>query len=261
MLKNERFVHAKQVIAGAGDIALEMFNNLAFICEHKKEGDVLTSSDLIVDEYIKSSISDIFPSDTIISEESSFHRFTDTSEYTWLIDPIDGTHSFSTGVFGWCISIAAFRKGSILFGLIYDPIRKECFSAYHSQGAFLNSTRLSASAQPLVEQEHSPMPYLAFGTSYRDDKRKISKALTSLFELGYLPYRNGSAALCMSYVAANRLLAFFELNLYQWDVAAGYIILKEAGFQVHYSFSDISSAQALICGRHDIVKMIKSEIF
>ncbi|CDL86516.1 inositol monophosphatase family protein [Xenorhabdus cabanillasii] len=259
MLMDERFLHAKQVIANAGNILLEMFNNLAFTCKYKKEKDVLTSADLIVDEYIKRSISDIFPGDTIISEESSFYSIADTSEYTWIIDPIDGTHSFSTGVFGWCISIAAFRKGSILFGLTYDPIRKECFSAYHGQGAFLNSTRLFAKTHLLLE--HDPVPYLAFGTSYRDDKRKISKVLTRLLESGYLPYTNGSAALCMSYVAANRLLAFFELNLYQWDVAAGYIILKEAGFQVHYSFNDINSAQALICGNHDIVKIIESEIF
>ncbi|WP_211284328.1 inositol monophosphatase family protein [Xenorhabdus stockiae] len=85
--------------------------------------------------------------------------------------------------------------------------------------------------------------------------------LTTLLESGYLPYRNGSAALCMSYVAANRLLAFFELNLYQWDVAAGYIILKEAGFQVHYLFNDINTARTLICGNHDIVKIIENEIF
>lgn len=259
MFSDERFSLAKNVVSSAGEVALEMFSDGTFAFKHKAEGDSLTAADLLVEDYIKKRIFSQFPNDVIVSEESAFHQQPVSSRYVWLIDPIDGTHSFSTGIAGWCISIAAVKGGEIVFGVIYDPVRKECFSAYKGKGAFLNTTPISLVSSSNIK-EYAPRPYLAFGTSYRDDKDRISRALTRLILLDYLPYRNGSAALCMAYVAANRLLAFLELNLHQWDVAAGYILLREAGLEVEYSFSDIDTATTLICGRRDVVEEIKNKM-
>jgi len=147
---------------------------------------------------------------SIISEEGGSKINLD-SENVWIIDPIDGTTNFLHGVPHFAISIALKSNNEIISGLIYDPIKDEMFYAEKDNGAFFNNQRIKVSKKKDIEG-------CLFGTG---GKEKI--------EVDLITRKSGSAALDMAYVAAGRYDGYFQNNLNLWDVAAGIIIVKEAG--------------------------------
>ena len=147
---------------------------------------------------------------SIISEEGGSKINLD-SENVWIIDPIDGTTNFLHGVPHFAISIALKSNNEIVSGLIYDPIKDEMFYAEKDNGAFFNNQRIKVSKKKDIEG-------CLFGTG---GKEKI--------EVDLITRKSGSAALDMAYVAAGRYDGYFQNNLNLWDVAAGIIIVKEAG--------------------------------
>ena len=147
---------------------------------------------------------------SIISEEGGSKINLD-SENVWIIDPIDGTTNFLHGVPHFAISIALKSNNEIISGLIYDPIKDEMFYAEKDNGAFFNNQRIKVSKKKDIEG-------CLFGTG---GKEKI--------EVDLITRKSGSAALDMAYVAAGRYDGYFQNNLNLWDIAAGIIIVKEAG--------------------------------
>ena len=147
---------------------------------------------------------------SIISEEGGSKINLD-SENVWIIDPIDGTTNFLHGVPHFAISIALKSNNEIISGLIYDPIKDEMFYAEKDNGAFFNNQRIKVSKKKDIEG-------CLFGTG---GKEKI--------EVDLITRKSGSAALDMAYVAAGRYDGYFQNNLKLWDIAAGVIIIKEAG--------------------------------
>ena len=147
---------------------------------------------------------------SIISEEGGSKINLDT-ENVWIIDPIDGTTNFLHGVPHFAISIALKSNNEIISGLIYDPIKDEMFYAEKNNGAFFNNQRIKVSKKKDIEG-------CLFGTG---GKEKI--------EVDLITRKSGSAALDMAYVAAGRYDGYFQNNLNLWDIAAGIIIVKEAG--------------------------------
>jgi len=147
---------------------------------------------------------------SIISEEGGSKINLDT-ESVWIIDPIDGTTNFLHGVPHFAISIALKSNNEIVSGLIYDPIKDEMFYAEKDNGAFFNNQRIKVSKKKDIEG-------CLFGTG---GKEKI--------EVDLITRKSGSAALDMAYVAAGRYDGYFQNNLNLWDIAAGIIIIKEAG--------------------------------
>ena len=147
---------------------------------------------------------------SIISEEDG-SKINSDSENVWIIDPIDGTSNFLHGIPHFAISIALKSNNEIISGLIYDPIKDEMFYAEKNSGAFFNNQRIKVSKKKEIED-------CLFATGGKE--KVISDFITR---------KTGSAALDMAYVAAGRYDGYFQNNLNLWDVAAGIIIIKEAG--------------------------------
>jgi myo-inositol-1(or 4)-monophosphatase len=147
---------------------------------------------------------------SIISEEDG-SKINSDSENVWIIDPIDGTSNFLHGIPHFAISIALKSNNEIISGLIYDPIKDEMFYAEKNNGAFFNNQRIKVSKKKEIEN-------CLFATG---GKEKIIS--------DFITRKTGSAALDMAYVAAGRYDGYFQNNLNLWDVAAGIIIIKEAG--------------------------------
>jgi len=187
--------------------------------------DLVTSADRDSERTVTELIRRNFPDHSILAEEETDIQNTQ-SEYRWIVDPLDGTTNFAHGYPQFCISIALQRSDRVIFGLVYDPVRDERFEAALGQGATLNGETLRVSAERELDKA-----LLATGFPY--DRREFAD-----FYLGYFKEfmircqgirRSGSAALDLCYVACGRFDGFWELKLKPWDLAAGALIVAEAG--------------------------------
>ena len=172
--------------------------------------DFVTNSDLKTEKTIITELKKAKPNYSILSEESGIENNKDKNN-TWIIDPIDGTVNFLHGIPHFAISIALRSNDEIVSGLIFDPIKNEMFYAEKDNGAFFNNFRIKVSKKNQINE-------CLFATGGGPES-----------ELD-LPYRkSGCAALDMAYVASGRYDGYFQQNLNLWDIAAGLIIVKEAG--------------------------------
>ena len=175
----------------------------------KGPSDFVSNSDIKAEKIIINELIKAKKNYSILSEEGG-SKINSDSENVWIIDPIDGTTNFLHGVPHFAISIALKSNNEIVSGLIYDPIKDEMFYAEKNNGAFFNNQRIKVSKKKDIES-------CLFGTG----GEKI--------EVDLVTRKSGSAALDMAYVAAGRYDGYFQSNLNLWDVAAGIIIVKEAG--------------------------------
>ena len=176
----------------------------------KGPADFVTNSDLKVEKILIDELKKARPNYSFISEENGVENNKDTNN-TWIIDPIDGTINFLHGIPHFAISMALKTKNEIVSGLIFDPIKNEMFFAEKENGAFFNNQRIRVSKR----NELNDCLFVTGG--------KIQKEIN-------LPYRkSGCAALDLAYVAAGRYDGYFQDNLNLWDIAAGIILVKEAG--------------------------------
>ena len=177
---------------------------------NKGPTDFVTNADIKVEKIIIEELKKAKPNYSIISEENGVEINKDKNN-TWIIDPIDGTVNFLHGIPHFAISIALKKENEIVSGLIYDPIKDEMFFGEKNNGAFFNNERIRVSK-----------------------KNKLSDCLFAtggkiVSDYSFLYRKSGSAALDMAYVAAGRYDGYFQKNLNIWDIAAGIIIIKEAG--------------------------------
>jgi myo-inositol-1(or 4)-monophosphatase len=187
--------------------------------------DLVTSADLESERVVVGMIRDVFPDHDIEAEEGKYPR--SGSRYRWVIDPIDGTVNFAKGVPFYCISIGVVCDERPLVGVIHDPSRQETFWATAGGGAFLEGRRLSVSPST-----HLRDALLATGFHYDRGQpmRDTLETIKRFFEGGVVEVRRiGSAALELAYVAAGRLDGFWEHRLMSWDIAAGMLLVREAG--------------------------------
>lgn len=189
----------------------------------KAPNDYVSNVDQQAEQIIIETIRKSYPSHTIVAEESGVLQGDDT---TWVIDPLDGTYNFLQGIPLFSISIAVKRRGIIEHGVVYDPIRDEMFSASRGAGAQLNEHRIRVSSKLKLENA-------LIGTGFpRKDSPHLSSCLAAFNSI--LPdcadiRRTGSAALDLAYVAMGRFDGFWEFGLHEWDIAAGSLLVKEAG--------------------------------
>ena len=176
----------------------------------KGPSDFVSNADTKAEKIIINELMKAKKNYSILSEEDG-SKINSDSENVWIIDPIDGTTNFLHGVPHFAISIALKSNNEIVSGLIYDPIKDEMFYAEKNNGAFFNNQRIKVSKKKDIEG-------CLFGTG---GKTKI--------EVDLITRKSGSAALDMAYVAAGRYDGYFQNNLKLWDIAAGIIIVKEAG--------------------------------
>lgn len=190
----------------------------------KQAFDFVTKVDRLAENTVMETLQAAFPGHVFLAEET--RRDKGEGHYRWIIDPLDGTTNYIHGFPMFAVSIALEREGKIILGVIFDPLKNELYTAAKGRGAFLNGSLLCVS-----EVKSLPEALIATGFPFR------RKAMTDIYlralkrvfvEISDIR-RAGSAALDLAYVAAGRLEGFFELNLSPWDIAAGSLLIIEAG--------------------------------
>ena len=190
----------------------------------KQASDFVTRVDRESEELIKSTIREDFPDHLILAEESD--RDSADGNYRWIIDPLDGTTNFIHGYPAFSVSIALESKGEIILGVIFDPLRNEIFSAEKGKGAFLNG-------KPIRVSTIKDMGFSLIATGFPFRQKNVIDDYLKLFKNIFYRVsdirRAGSAALDLAHLASGRCDGFFEIGLGPWDIAAGSIIIREAG--------------------------------
>ena len=210
-----------------GEILLGYWRNLPRgSVEEKQKNDFVTHADRESEERIIAAIRDRFPSDAFLAEEGGARTGAAKGAREWIIDPLDGTSNFVSGFPFWCVSIAAREGEALTAAVIWDPLRGELYTAERGGGAFRNGARITVSGRPGLAGA-----FVATGFPFRN-REKIDTYL-ALFRAVFLEARAvrraGSAALDLAYVAAGVFDGFFEFRLSPWDVAAGALLIEEAG--------------------------------
>jgi myo-inositol-1(or 4)-monophosphatase len=188
----------------------------------KGQQDYLTQTDGEVEAMVKQALAKDFPNDAFLGEETG--GVTDSAVRLWIVDPVDGTANFARGVPHFCISLALLENGLPALGAIYDPVHDELFVAAKGQGAFLNGVHMRVSDVPRLN-----LASVEVGWSQRLNPPDYLCQLSAVIEAGAAIRRAGSGALGLAYVAAGRCDAYVELHINSWDVAAGLLLVSEAG--------------------------------
>ena len=208
----------------AGDLMRQEFHKVASIpVTQKARHDYVTEIDKSSERQIVREIKRYHPDHAFLGEEGGEDG---DSEFVWIIDPLDGTSNYLHGIPHFAISIALQVKGRTEHAIVYDPMRDEMFSASRGSGAHLNNTRIRVSARNSLDSA-------ILATAFPFRQRGMMGVYTGIFSDVYRKIedirRNGAAALDLAWVAAGRMDAFFEIGLKSWDVAAGALIVREAG--------------------------------
>jgi myo-inositol-1(or 4)-monophosphatase len=222
---------AIQTARDAGRILVERLGR-ALQVSNKGDIDLVTEADLASEKLIIERIRSHYPRHTILAEESGASdgvlTISGKSEWKWIVDPLDGTTNYAHGYPCFCVSIAVERAGTIDIGVIYDPLRDELFAAERGQGATLNERRIRVSA---VEQLNGAMLCTGFPYDVRE-RPQFARHFTNFTMHAQAVRRDGSAALDLACVACGRFDGFWEDGLNPWDIAAGVLLIQEAGGRV-----------------------------
>ena len=203
--------------------------------------DFVTNSDLRVEKIIIEELSKGKPDYSIISEENGVKKNRDIKN-TWVIDPIDGTVNFLHGIPHFATSIALKHENEIISGLIYDPIKDEMFYAEKNNGAYLNNKRIRVSKKNNMQE-------CLFATSGKVNEK---------MEFSYR--KSGSAALDMAYIACGRYDGYFQKDLHLWDIAAGLVLVEEAGGVINKINLNNNKGLKIIASSPDINEKLMEKI-
>lgn len=208
----------------ASKIVLRAIDRLDTIqIEEKRRNDFVTDIDKHSEEEIIRTIHESYPDHAILGEEGGAIG---SSDHTWIIDPIDGTNNFLHGHPHFCISIGIKYKDRLEHGVIYDPLRQELFIATFGSGAFLNDRRIRVSTR---KQLSKSLIASGFSNKSHQDLETYLKISTPILPQASGTRHSGSASLDLAYAACGRIEAFWGIGLAPWDIAAGALIVKEAG--------------------------------
>jgi myo-inositol-1(or 4)-monophosphatase len=211
------------VIREAGKLAAEYFARRATLTVDRKGAqDLVSEADRACEDLIVSALSRSFPDDSFLGEEGGLRN--PGGKAIWVIDPIDGTHNFLTGVPFWCVSLALVVEGSARIGLIYHPAAGELFSARRGGGAFVNGAPMKVSGEADLKRAR-----VCVGFSYRRPVSNHVRTLEALLSAECEYLRLGSGALGLAYTAAGRFDGYWEHHTNSWDAAAGLVLVQEAG--------------------------------
>ncbi len=209
----------------AGDFIARKIDKLPDLkVEVKAQNDYVSEVDRGAEARIIDDLLKAYPDHGIIAEESA--AIEADAEYRWIIDPLDGTTNFLHGFPHYAVSIACQHRGQLQHGVIYDPFKQELFTASRGAGATLNNRRIRVAAKKSIQGT-----LLATGFPFRNPEQvdEFMKLLKVLYTSAGDIRRAGSAALDLAYVAAGRLDGYWESGLNAWDLAAGALIVREAG--------------------------------
>lgn len=194
--------------------------------EYKGINNVVSYVDKETEKQLVEKLNRLLPEAGFITEEGTTGQEADPSALNWIIDPLDGTANFMHNLPVFSVSIGLAQGKTPIAGVIYDPNRNECFSAWQGGGAYCNGSKLTVSPATQLGESliATGFPYYQF-----DQMQKYLQILETLMQQTHGLRRMGSAAIDLAYVACGRFEAFYEYNLNSWDMAAGVLLVREAG--------------------------------
>ena len=213
---------ALQAARAAGSLLMDRWLTRKEV-SYKGRADIVTDVDLAAEKAILGLLRDEYPDFGILAEESEAIRT--SSAYTWVVDPLDGTRNYANGVPHFCTVLGLARGDEVVVGVTYDPLREELFTAEAGKGAYLNGTPIS-----VTESQELSQALLSFDLGYVDEKAGLALDMVRGLWPGVQSMRlMGSAALGIAYAAAGRVDLYFHHSLSPWDMAAGLVLVREAG--------------------------------
>jgi len=232
---------AQGLVAEAGRIALDYFGRKESLgITMKGAQDWLTVADGTVEDFLRARLAELFPGDTVIGEEGGG----EASDAVWIIDPIDGTANFAHGDRNWCISIGFLLNREPTIGIVAAPALDELYVAQRGQGATLNGRKIAVSGVDDIRRA-----YVELGWSTRMPAQLYLDVIGRGYATGCSIKRSGSGTLGLCHVANARTDGYAELHINAWDVAAGIVIVGEAGGWVNDFFAGdgISKGNPILC--------------
>ena len=192
--------------------------------DYKGEINLVTEADRRSEKVILNIIKDNYPDHRILAEETG--ESGSSSSFKWIIDPLDGTTNYAHGYPCFCVSLAVEHEGEVLYGVVYDPVKDELFTAEKGKGAFLNGKEIKTSSTKQLDQS---LLCTGFPYDIRDDMDSNILNFRTFLMKAQAVRRDGSAALDLCYTATGRFDGFWEQKLFPWDVAAGSLLITESG--------------------------------
>lgn len=225
-MEKELLQIAKTAAINAGKILKEGFGTNFSIRSKEGKHNLVTEYDLRSEHSIIEFLKKEVPNSVFLAEESGKSQNFDSNSIKWIIDPLDGTVNYAHNIPFFCVSIAAELNNQIYIGVIYNPLIDEMFYALKGHGAYLNGSLISVSTTDKFEDA-----FLVTGFPYRpgESNYRSAELFVNVVQRGMPIRRLGSAALDLAYVADGRFDGFWEMELNPWDVAAGYLLVQEAG--------------------------------
>ncbi len=217
------FAEAAADIAGEAGSLLRYYFERRVTFEMKGEHDLVTEADRASEKLVVTRLKELFPDHAIVAEEGGGHD--SASEYRWYVDPLDGTTNFAHSYPVWNVTLGLEKAGEMIAGAVFDPSRNEMFTAERGAGAYLNGRRIRVSTSTRLADS-------LFSTGFPNHNRAGNPNIRFFHELAQTAHgvrRGGAAALDLAYVACGRLEGFWEIGLSPWDIAAGMLLVEEAG--------------------------------
>jgi myo-inositol-1(or 4)-monophosphatase len=235
------FLEAAISIAREAGRVLMAQRGVAF--ELKGQFDLVTAADRASEQLIVQRLHQAFPDHGIVAEEGGHAEM--KSDYRWYVDPLDGTTNFAHGFPMFNVTLALAKGDEVIAGVVFDPEREEMFAAERGAGATLNEKRIQVSSAPVLEES-------LVSTGFPSRRRHQNVNIHFYYQLAMLTHgvrRGGSAAIDLAYTACGRLDAFWEFGLNPWDMAAGTLLVEEAGGRV----GDMKGGPLNLYGPHLLV--------
>lgn len=226
----------------------------------KGEYDLVTEADRASEKLVVERLKNHFPSHSVLGEEGGL--LDNTSEYCWYVDPLDGTTNFAHSYPAFNVTLGLERAGELIAGVIFDPVRQEMFAAELGGGAYLNGRRIHVSKAPALE-------VALLATGFPSRKRHQSVNVHFFHQASMVTHglrRSGSAAIDLAYTACGRLEGFWEFGLNPWDIAAGLLLVREAGGRttdMHGAPADLRGPHLAVSNSliHDELLLLFSDVF
>ena len=249
---------AKRAALSASRILLRHFDNLERLSvTAKQRNDFVSEADVQAEQEIIQTLRKTYPNHGILAEESGEQHGHD--DYQWVIDPLDGTTNFLHGIPHFAISIGFRHKNRLEAGLVYDPIRQEMFTASRGAGAQMNDRRMRVSNIPQMD---NALLGTGFPFCHPQHQPAYLNFFGSLFGKCVEVRRAGAASLDLAYVASGRLDGYWEFGLKEWDIAAGALLVQEAGGLVSdfVGGNDFMKSGNIVAGNPKVFKALLQEM-
>jgi myo-inositol-1(or 4)-monophosphatase len=214
---------AEQAASEAGALLLGLYGKVS--AREKRPGDLVTEADSASQRRIGAVLAARFPDSTLLAEEDGVQP-DPHNPWRWIVDPLDGTTNFAHGFPFWCVSIALEHQGELVVGVIHNPITGQTFGATKDQGATLDGRPMSVSTAKTLRES---LISTGLPTPFEPDADRTLEHLRRMSTGTHSVRRTGSAALNLAYVAAGAFEVFYATKINPWDVAAGVVLIREAG--------------------------------